>query len=157
MLTAFTRPAIVAVAVYLVGFGTYQLALAAGTHEVLEFSEKLVDALEADQAVKQHRGLIVLVPGDPAAERLLHGSIGGYLDIVVKVALARPDLQGAVAYAGEPAPDGLRLRCGYRDGAVILSRPNPCTADGYRASSGSPNAMMFDPAATATYCLLSNM
>jgi hypothetical protein len=126
MLTPFTRPAIIAVAVYLVCFGAYQLVLAAGTHRVLEFSEKLVDALEADQAVKQHRGLVVLVPGDPAAERLLHGSIGGYLDIAVKVALARPDLNGAVAYAGEPAPvGGLRFQCGYRGGAVILSRSDP--------------------------------
>ena len=58
MLTAFTRPAIIAVAVYLVGFGTYQLALAAGTHEVLSNFRRSL-------STRSKRG-----PGGEAASRL---------------------------------------------------------------------------------------
>jgi hypothetical protein len=55
---------------------------------------------------------------------LLHASVGGYLDIVVKVA-GRPDLQAAVVYAGDASPvEGLRVMCGYRNREVVLTTPH---------------------------------
>ena len=116
-----TRGALVAILVYVLALGGYQVLFAARTHEVLAFSAQLVRALQQDDAVTHHVGMLVPIPADRDAERLLHGSVGGYLDIVVKVA-GRPDLRAAVVYAGDPSPvEGLQVMCGYRNREVILT------------------------------------
>ena len=124
-----TRSMLVTAGVCVVALGGYQVSRAMVTHNVLTFSEKLAHAIQDNDAVGQHSGSVVLVPGDANTDRLLRNAVGGYLDVVLRVATGRRDIGGAVAYAGEPVTaTGLRLTCLYRDGEVSLrpvDRPQP--------------------------------
>jgi hypothetical protein len=63
------------------------------------------------------------VPADANADRLLHGSVGGYAAIVMRHFTGRPDVEAAIAYGGEPTPTGARyVRCSYSDGAATLTQ-----------------------------------
>ena len=54
-----TRGALVAILVYVLALGGYQVLFAARTHEVLAFSAQLVRALQQDDAVTHHVGMLV--------------------------------------------------------------------------------------------------
>src|SRR4029079_2880221 len=94
---------------------------ARATHEVLAFSAELQQALRSDDRVSRFSGVLALVPDDPDTERLLRDSVGGYLNVALKVMLGRGDIGGAIAYNGErPIENRLQLTCRYRDREVLL-------------------------------------
>lgn len=115
------RLAMIALGVYVAALGGYQFFRALEMHRVLAFSAKLERAFQSDDRVRDYSGVLVLVPDDAATERVLRDSIGGYLDVAIKVMLGRRDVGGAIAYTGDVTPAaGLRLNCAYRDGEVVL-------------------------------------
>ena len=114
----------IALSVYVVVLGGYQVARSVGIHQDLAFSAKLVDALAHNQTIKGYKGTLLLVPEDQRTERLLRDTIGGYFDIVVKTTFARSDIGGSIAYADAPGSgSALRIACVFRDGQVVL-RPS---------------------------------
>jgi hypothetical protein len=118
-----TRSSHIALAVYVVSLGAYQITLASRTHDVLLFSAKLVEALENDSHIPPETRTLVLVPADEPTDRLLQIAISGYVDIVVRMTTNRPDLSTSIARPGEGlGGDALRLTCQYRDATLRLSR-----------------------------------
>jgi hypothetical protein len=115
---------IVAVALYIVGLGSYQIARARDIQQDLRFSETLVGALRDTASLAETNRSVVLVPADHETERSLQSAIGGYLYVVLQYAFASPPRAGAIEYSGEPRQQAdLRLICSYRkaDGAVSIS------------------------------------
>ena len=114
----------VAVALYIVGLGSYQIARAQDIQQDLRFSETLVGALRNTAQLAETTRSVVIVPADDETERSLQRAIGGYLHVVLQYAFASPPRAGAIEYSGEPRQQAdLRLTCTYRkaDGAVSIS------------------------------------
>jgi hypothetical protein len=56
-------------------------------------------------------------------ERWLEASVGGYLDVAIRLILRREDIGAAVRYTGDPPPpEGLPVRCEWRDGEILLTK-----------------------------------
>jgi hypothetical protein len=118
-----TRSSQIALVVYVVSLGAYQITLASRTHDVLEFSAKLVDALENDTHIPPETRTLALVPADERTDRLLQIAVSGYVDTVARMATNRLDLSTSIARPGEPLDgDSLRLICEYRDATLRLTR-----------------------------------
>ena len=119
-----TASMVVAVALYIVGLGSYQIVRAQDIQQDLRFSETLVGALRNTAQLAETNRSVVLVPADNETERSLQSAIGGYLYVVLQYAFASPPRAGAIQYSGEPRQQAdLRLTCTYRkaDGAVSIS------------------------------------
>jgi hypothetical protein len=104
-------------------FGSYQIFRSLEIHHVLAFSEKLVEALRSSPELAGHTGRLTLVPADAVTERFLRDSIGGYLYVVLPLAVGHGRIDGSVQYSGEPSAGQWRLVCRYRDGEVDVSPP----------------------------------
>jgi hypothetical protein len=118
------RALVAAVVVYAGAFGTYQVVRSLEIHRTLVFSEELVAALRSSPELAGRDGRLTLVPADVRTERLLRDSIGGYLYVVLPLALGHGRIDGSVQYTGEPPPPGeWRLTCRDRDGEVVVSTP----------------------------------
>jgi hypothetical protein len=115
------RAAAVAVGLFVLAFTAYQTSRAAATHDDLEFSARLIEALRADADLAAHGGAITLVPADPDTERYLQDSIGGYLYSVLHRAFPQGTVTGVTEYAGMRVTGTTRrVQCRYRDGQVTL-------------------------------------
>jgi hypothetical protein len=113
-----------AVALYILGFGSYQIARARDIQQDLIFSEKLVTAIRANAQIASTPRAVLLIPLDAATERSLQGAIGGYLYLVLQHAFAGTPRAGAVQYTGDPPHQAdVRLVCAYRqrEGTVVIS------------------------------------
>ena len=115
---------VVAVALYVIALGGYQIARARDAQQDLRFSENLVTALRRDRLLASTTSSVVLIPSDRATERSLQTAIGGYLHVVLQYAFDGPPRAGAVQYSSEPPRlADVRLMCTYRetDGTVVIS------------------------------------
>jgi protein O-mannosyl-transferase len=122
------RTVAVAVAVYVVTFGAYQVARGIAIHRELVFSETLVEALRRSPEVTAYEGAALLVvPADGTTERFLQDAIGGYLSLVLQHALGSTRMTGTVQYRNSPkSPADLRLLCTYQpDAARVVISPAP--------------------------------
>jgi hypothetical protein len=118
------RALIVALTLYTLALGGYQIARAREMQRSLSFSEKLVAALQRDAQLVDPQARVLLLPSDLATERLLQNAVGDYLYLVLQHAFPGTPRSGAVQYSGVPPPAGdVRLQCAYRqsDGAVVIS------------------------------------
>ena len=122
-LTAHRTALAAALSAYIAVLGGFQVSRAAAMHEDLVFSDGLARALAGQQDIRDHTGVLLLVPEDPGTERHLKDAVGGYLDIAIKRILGRGNISAWVAYAGEPQrPSSLQIGCAFRDDRVILRR-----------------------------------
>jgi hypothetical protein len=115
------RAAAVALGVFVLALTGYQTSRAAATHDNLQFSARLVEALRADADLAARSGEITLVPADPDTERYLQDSIGGYLYSVLHRAFPQQTVTGVTEYSGMRVTGTTRrVQCRYRDGQVTL-------------------------------------
>jgi hypothetical protein len=122
-ITGRFRLAALAVALYVLALGGYQVSRSAAMHQDLSFSDRFVSALTESTWIRTSPGPWLLVPDDVVTERFLRDAIGGYLDIVLKRALGFPVIAAAIGYRGEPIPRHAGvIACVYRDGEVTLRR-----------------------------------
>jgi hypothetical protein len=115
------RALLVALGVYVAGFGLYQASRSVELHRNLSFSEALVAALERSEPVREAASPIVLVAHDPATERFLRDAIGGYLPVLLQRVFPGRQMTGVIDY-DRSGTDGtvLRLVCEYSSGTVTL-------------------------------------
>jgi len=106
----------VAMVLYILGLGGYQVVRATQSHQVLQFTGALVQSMHDDPWLRTYRGRFVLVPADPETERLLRDGIGDYLYLVLEDTLGRVDINGLTAYTDSAssgprwAKDRVRVR-----------------------------------------------
>ena len=115
------RATVVALGLFVVTLGAYQVSRGAAMSRDLDFSLKLVDALHADPAIAASTGPIALVPADAETERYLQDAIGGYLYSVLRRAFPDGHVTGVTQYAGTRVTGTvIRVMCRYQQGAVTL-------------------------------------
>jgi hypothetical protein len=100
------RYALAGLLVCVAGMAGYQVQRAARTHERLVLSASLVEAVRSCPDLRKYSGAVLLVPDSPETERMLKDAIGGYFATVLRRALNRDDITGAMVPAGSPEDDG---------------------------------------------------
>jgi len=106
---------------YVLLLGGYQISRGLFMHRDLQFSADLTTGLRS--TLESYTGPVALVPADPATSQLLRDSIGGYADLLLKMATERYEVNGFIQYARDPIPEGvLKIACEYRNRRVLLSR-----------------------------------
>jgi hypothetical protein len=112
----------IALAVYVLAFGTYQVTRSYALGEDLRFSARLMSALS--EAIGSYSGSVVILPADDFTKQFLADSVGGYGDLALKMAAGRSEVNGTIDYNHDSVPSGaLRLVCSYEKGHVSLTRP----------------------------------
>jgi hypothetical protein len=120
------RAVFVAIALYVIALGGYQMARGYAIHQDLVFSEKLVAALRSSSHLAGREGLMVLVPSDARTEAFLQRAVGGYLFLAVYHVLGHVRLLGNVEYGGDRIiTPALRLACSYDQDARVIISPAP--------------------------------
>jgi len=108
-------------AMYVVLFGAYQMSRSLVLSNDLDFSAALMSSLRTE--LEGYGGHVWLIPQDGETLQLFADSVGGYGDLLLKFATGRSEVNGGVEYQpGELSGEGLRLRCTYRAGTVMLAR-----------------------------------
>jgi hypothetical protein len=115
------RAAAIALVVFVIAIGVYQVSRAAVMHGDLEFSARLVHAIRADTDLASRDGAITLVPADAETQRHLRDAIGGYLYAVLRRAFPDGHVTGDVQYERAAAGPST-VYCSYR-GDVVLFTP----------------------------------
>jgi hypothetical protein len=119
-----SRSLAIAVAVFVLALGGYQVARARDIQQDLRFSEKLVHALRNSTPLASASRSVLLIPSDRDTERSMQSAIGGYLYVVLQYAFKGPARAAVVQYSDEPVQQAdTRLLCSYRqsDGTVVIS------------------------------------
>ena len=110
--------------IYVLLLGGYQISRSAGLHEDLMFSADLMGELR--QELRSYSGSVGIIPADVRTSRLLRDSVGGYGDLMLKMASGRYEVNGFIDYDHhEIRPDVLAIECTYLNGDVILRRVLP--------------------------------
>jgi hypothetical protein len=115
------RTGVAAFALYCVVFGAYQISRTRVMHDDLIFSEQLLIGLR--QSLKDYNGAVVVVPDDPITSEFLCNTVGGYADLVLKMATGRYEVNGFIDYNHDnQSSEALRLDCKYQNGRLFLTR-----------------------------------
>jgi hypothetical protein len=110
---------VAALCLYVSLLAGYQLVRSHQIHEDSKFSAQLLPRLRS--ALDGYTGPVVIVPGSPVAAQFLLDSVGGYGDLVLKMATGRNEVNGMVLYGREVSPLGaLHIRCDYVNGELQL-------------------------------------
>jgi hypothetical protein len=119
-----SRSLAIAVAVFVLALGGYQVARARDIQQDLRFSEKLVHALRDSTLLASASRSVLLIPSDRDTERSMQSAIGGYLYVVLQYAFKGPARAAVIQYSDEPVQQAdTRWLCSYRqsDGTVVIS------------------------------------
>lgn len=115
------RALLLALGVFVAAVGGYQLSRAVAMSRDLQFSARLVAALQADSDLAAHAGDVTLVPAERETEQHLRDSIGGYLYAVLRRAFPDGHVTGTVEYPGMTVTGvSRRVICRFQDGRVTL-------------------------------------
>jgi hypothetical protein len=110
--------------IFVLLLGGYQVSRSAGLHQNLTFSADLVSALQAE--LGHYSGRVEIIPADGRTSQLLRDSIGGYEDLMLKMASNRYEVNGFIDYEHHQIPsDVLAIECSYFNGNVTLRRVSP--------------------------------
>jgi hypothetical protein len=115
------RAAAIALVVFVIAIGGYQVSRAAAMHRDLEFSARFIDEARVDPDVAARQEPIAVVPADQDTERHLRDAIGGYLYAVLRRAFPDGHVTGDVQYERAAAGPST-VYCSYR-GDVVLFTP----------------------------------
>jgi Dolichyl-phosphate-mannose-protein mannosyltransferase len=118
--------AVAAIMIYSALIGGFQLSRASAIHDDAIFASRFAEAVRMNEALRDHRGTVVVLPDDPLTRRFLQDAVGGYMDSALRLSLGRTGIEGAVAKPQPAAqPDALWVTCRYADGRVTLRRGQP--------------------------------
>jgi len=135
-----TRRFVISLGVYILIFGGYQVSRNRGINDALRFSAELMQSLRAE--LETYSGPVLIRPADPVTAQLLSDSVGGYGDVVLKMATGRYEVNGVVDYGNEVArPDALTLVCS-RDGGKVRCEDTQSLAVRSRVSSSEPTGAL---------------
>jgi hypothetical protein len=118
------RVTTVALVLYAVALGGYQVSRSVEFHRDLVFSARLATALRTRPELRGGPGYVALEPANAESRRYLQDAIGGYLPVVLRQVLGRPDLDGGVQGGVDRrmASPVFRFRCSYDGNVVTLQR-----------------------------------
>jgi hypothetical protein len=102
----------------------YQVGRAVTSHQVLRFTAAFDQEVAHNSWLQSFHGSLVIVPADPATERLLRDGVGGFASTALKDVLLRDDVDAAISLSDRPVIAGNRVKvtCAF-DGNRVILRP----------------------------------